>query len=789
VNKLLPLLLAFLALTSIVYAAPVAQDPTIQPSYLWLGESVNASVNCTDDNSSISQAYVNIIGPVLLPTFSAYNSINGIYQFSIDKGYFDRTGAYQATFYCENALNQNASNSSIFTFSSLSGRISGMNPYPAYTGDVMEIDFMVNKSDGTPISSDVTFIVSLNGKQYGLKLMPPAYDSNRGWILKIDSPPNNGTYNINVTAFYDRTSVSNYSTIDVGSKVYFGIESIDRTSLNGNDNVTLTLRAEDMGSAIDLNANNLKIRINSADVPINSISKRNNLFDVRITAPSLPSNMYNLETFLSYNGQPYSDSQQVDYMVDVSGDIVDANNKAIPTQIKFLQGGLAKMSIATDSYGHYSDSIVPGTYDIEFNFPLSTLYLRGATVSSFDDPIKYYYGDDFGIPGIRNAGLNDFEVSIPYSSADVEVSYTEKNVLNENNLRIFRCPSWNSGRKVCNSDWSELNGILDTVRNKAKINSTSLSAFVVGEVKNIVVEFSTDRDVYNIGDSINVKGLTKDEDRNSVSNASIQVYLRGLNQLYTAKADSNGIFSLDIPAPTYEGTYELDIKATSYPYGDFLGNKSIIVTKSKDVMIEFPDTIKMNRGENLTQNISIANTGQADVSLGFFLDGLQDGYYVLPGNTSLKAGERKTLSIDLLIPFFAQTGVSSATLKVQGSGISQEKVFGLSIVETQESNQTSPTGYAGSLSMPIISFNEATYIVIFALACFSASIALKKMRIAGNDNGKIRSNLFDAKKQLSGRGEPAKSDDKYDKVILTEFPNFMRFSKKLVRDGENGKDY
>jgi hypothetical protein len=188
----------------------------------------------------------------------------------------------------------------------------------------------------------------------------------------------------------------------------------------------------------------------------------------------------------------------------------------------------------------------------------------------------------------------------------------------------------------------------------------------------------------------------------------------------------------------------------------------------------------------------LVNTGQADIdNLGFFMEGLQDEYYKVPGNISLRSGEQKSVDIEFFIPFYAKGGISSATLWIQGSGISQEKVFGLNIASSQEApadNQTTPTGYASGLSMPSISFNEATYIVIFASLCFSMSIMLKKFSISKNDRSKITRHLSDAKTILSANNVRERvPEQKYDKVILTEFPNFLRFSKKLIKDDEDGK--
>jgi hypothetical protein len=326
------------------------------------------------------------------------------------------------------------------------------------------------------------------------------------------------------------------------------------------------------------------------------------------------------------------------------------------------------------------------------------------------------------------------------------------------------------------------------VRNKVKISSSSLSAFVIGEVKSIAVDFSLDKDTYNPGDMIKIRGLAKDEDRSSVSNATIDVYAN--SQYYKVKTDENGIFGIEVPSPDYEGSFELSLKATKYPYGGFSRTKTFRVDKSKGMLIDFPDTLKIGIGANLTQTLSLVNTGQADIgNIAIYLDGLQKDYYVLPQNTSLKSGERKNLQLDFLIPYYAQSGISSVTLKIVSSDITQEKVFGLNVVGTEEANKTtSPTtGLVSAFAVPKISYMDIVYITALSLSCFSFAIMLKKMRIVKGDKEVVRSSLTDAKNFVnSGNTAQRSGNEKYDKVILTEFPNFEKFSKNL-KGANDGK--
>jgi len=789
-------MLLFLTAIPLVSAVPMIQNVNVQPPHLWLGEDAVISLNCLDnENNTIGQVYANVVGPdVILPTLYPASSNENYYEIFVGKEHLDRTGQFDATIYCQNNLSNETSNLTSFTVSKLTGYISGINPYPAYTGETMEIDFIVKRNDAK-ISSDVIFNVSVNNQLKALKVAP-AYDNNKGWLLKVNPPSEPGIYDIKVVAFYDRTKVINYSSVEVRNNIEFNIESIDKNWVNSNDNITVTLRALEKGNAINLNKNNINIKINSANAEITTISKHDNLVDVKIIAPTLSAGRYELDAYLDHEDSYYSDSKPIDYIVSIGGTLIDANSKAMSVQLRFIQNDVTKLSMTTDSYGHYSGSIPPDNYDLEIKFPQSTLYLDDISISNFDDPIKYFYSDEFDLPGIRNHGLYDYSIALSYSSARIEMIYTEKNMVNENNLKIFKCSNWNPGRKICNSVWSEINGDIDIVRNKARINSTTLSAFVIGEIKGISVDFSLDKEIYGLNDKILVRGIAKDEDRNSVSNASIEAYIKNTGINYRATADENGIFSLEIQTPKDEGKYELVLKVKKNPYREFNGNKNFEVIKSKSILIDFPDTIKIAKGENLTQNLSLLNNGQADIeNLKVYFEGMPESYYKFSENISLESGEQKALFVDFNIPFYAEIGVSSATLKIEGNKISQEKVFGLNIVERNESsNQTLPTtGLASGFTLPDINYLDIAFIALFAVACFSSAIILKKRKTTKRSRDNIKNILFEIKgtiKSNETRLRPQSNEKSiYDKLILTQFPNFLNFSKKLIKTGsDDGKD-
>jgi len=782
-------LILFLAALPLVSAVPVIENVSFMPpGDAWLGEDVSISLDCFDNgNNTIEEVYADITGPDIVLPRLYFSESGGDYKLFVDNEYLDRTGQFNATISCKNNVSTINTTMKSFTVSELTGYINAISPDPVYLGDTIEIDFILKKND-VKISSGVVFNVSLNNQLKNLKI-GPVYDSNKGWILKIDAPTTAGIYDVKLVSFYNRTNVICYDSADVRNNIEFNIDSIDKNWIKPNDNITVTLKALEKGSVIGLNKNNTRIKINSVDAVITSISQHDSLFSVKIVAPSMSSGRYQLEAYLDHGGSSYSDNEPIDYIVSIEGAMVDENNKAITATMKFIQDDIIKLSVSTDAYGHYSSSLPPDTYDLEINLPKSTLYLYGASISSFSDPIKYFYSDETAVAGIRNAGLYAYDIDLSYSRADIEMRYTENNILNENNLRVFKCSNWNSGREICNDDWEEVGGEIDVIRNKVRLLSSTLSAFVIGETKSLDADFSLDKEMYNLGDKIKLTGIVKDEDGDNVGNASINAYIKNTKINYNLIADDNGVFSIEFTSPENEGEYTIVLKAKNPPYNDFKGENKFKIAKSKSVFIDFPDTIKIARGENFTQEFSLLNNGQAKIdNIKISLEGIPEIYYKIVDNEmDLETDEKKTLYIDFFIPVYAEAGISSATLKVENNGITEEKVFGFNIFEKAE-NETSPTtGFATGFTLPQINYLDLVYIVMFAAFCFFVAIILKKRKI-GKDNGSdVKIFLFDVGSYLKNRKheiEKNKSQNErfYDKLIITEFPNVMRLSRDLTKN-------
>ncbi|MBN2202764.1 MAG: hypothetical protein JW700_01065 [Candidatus Aenigmarchaeota archaeon] len=782
-KKLLPLVILLLSVNA-AFAMPVIQDFSIDPQNPWIGTSVDMELLCTDNaNMSIEQVYAQIEGPeILLPILYFSGNIN--YQLSLSEAYLDRIGTYDVTVYCKNNVSNITSQASSFTVSSLSGYIGDIRPVPAYIGDTIEIDFVAEK-DGARITHDVLFNVTLDGVLKNLKVVP-AYDITRGWILKLDTPGTRDVYDVSVTMFYEGASVTDYGSADVRNSIEFEIASVSKTWIKSKDNITVSVLAMDKGNMISLDQNDIGIKIGGTSADVTGFSLQGNYYVISIMAPPLSPGSYQLEASMSHESKTYSANKQIEYAVVIDGELVDENNKAISTKIKFNQNDINKLTVSTDAYGKYGGLLPPGVYDIVIDFPKSQIELSSVTLSEFDDPINYFYGDETEIPGIRNAGLYGYEIGLDYSTLELEMDYDEGNVIDEDELKVFRCSDWSMGKQACSDEWEEIGYDIDMIRNNVRITASGLSAFVIGEVKSLKSVFSTDKKEYNLDETIKVSGITKDEDGDVVGNTTVFVAIKNTQESITVKSDDNGVFSVELDVPKNEAEYVVSVDARKEPYSAFNGETKISVVKSKSVFIDFPETVRIERGGSSSYNFTIVNDGQDDLTeMLLYLEGISQDYYTLqPDTISLKVGESRDITLDISIPVYMETGIRSVTLKSENNEITQELVFGLNVFETGEQETVPTTGLATGFTLPQISYYELAFVGIFAAVCFSLAILLKKRKKFSN-RGEIRSFLIGVRKYMSTDGQPMHPNTgSYDKLIITEFPNVLKFSKNLTQKGD-----
>jgi hypothetical protein len=743
-------LLGILIFSNIGLSSPVINEIKFNPSSeIWVEESLEMSVNCS--GIYVSAAFIGNSGyTIYVENFTLQN---GLYKARIDSLYWrNRQETFDVIVNCSDG-NETSQSIASLKVSKFNVEISGIYPSTIYLGDMIEIGVLVKK-DNQPInSSDVKFNITLDNNPQQPEIRPP-YDPNGGWIIFFNSSEIRnliGTHNLKINVAYDRVNSTVTASFIINEPVQFSILSLSKSWIKPNDTITITLQALDKGSIIPLTKENLAIWFDSTPADIVSISPSGNLFSVTILSPNLPSGSYTLKAFLSYKNYNYTSSSTVSYIVAINGKFVDENDKAIPTRLSFFSNGIEKLRLYTDAAGSYSGSLPPGTYDIEIVFPQSTLRLYDVEIKSFEDPIRYYYFGSLDLEGINVAGLFVYEVALPYYKASIEMKYDEKNVANENLIKVYKCEDWNSGKKECYGRWNEAIAIVDKIRNVVYVNTTSLSAYAIGTLKKLSIDFNLNKETFYLKDLVRLRGMVLDEYRNPVSNVSISMKIKNTNISAKTFSDNNGLFTLEFLSPEKEGNYSLILTAEKHPFLSFNSSFELKVVKSKEVSIVFPDTIRLKQGENLTQELSIVNIGQTELyNLNISLTGIPSEYYSLTQEIGkLEVGEERKIVIFFAVPKNASTGTSSASLKVFNNEISKEKIFGFTILEKNQTVETKPpsTGLFGKIALPQISL-EPIHLLIFALASFSSAFLLKRRKIKNQVRNEIKNFLFELKEHL-----------------------------------------
>ena len=748
-------LLGFILLIPKSHAFPIIENVSIHSEIL-LGETVDILCSCYDNESyPIERIYLEINGPdIILPTIDLSLVGNNSYFTTIDS-YLDRTGQYDYTIYAINNNSQNTSFSGSFNIYRLISYINSISPSPAYIGDKITVYFAVKKDDSF-ISSSVDFEVRLNDQEITLN-QNPAYDMVKGWILKFDSPNTAGNYDLEITATYNGESTANSSTIEVREPIVFEVQKIDRTFVRSNENITVTIKVLERDSPISLKKEHLKVQVSSSDANILSISQSGSIFDVKVTLPSVSSGKYEMKITFNYGNFSATHETNLYYVLSIEGEIKNSDGTGIDTKLKFQSDDIER-EFFTNSDGKYSSDLPPGTYNVQFTFPTSTVYLYDVVINSFDDPIKYLYLTDVDIPGIRAKGIFVYEIALPYSKVYLELEYEEKDVLDETKLNVYKCSNWNSGIKVCNSKWVEINSRIDPIRNLAEVNSTGLSAYVIGTQKKLNFDLSLNKEEYFLKDLVKVRGITQDDGKNTVDNVSVKAVVEGTDISLSVFSDSNGIFSFEFLAPEEEGDYSLFLKAEKYPFISFNKSITLKVCKSEELSLLAPDSIKINQGEELTSEFSVINTGQSELlNLSLSLEGVPKSYFDLqPSIDRLAPAEEKTILIYFKIPKDASMDTYTATLKASSDGISAEKIFALTILG-EETDKSSSTGF----KFPTISFptanivlpsvgTEVLYIASLSMVSFSlAYFAKKKKRVKNTERSEVKNLLLDIRREIN----------------------------------------
>ncbi len=768
------------------YAAPVINNLSAEKSNIWLGETNTVFLNCTDSGSNLSspQAADISVSTRFFPKKPFSQNSDGLYFLSIPTAEpdFNVAGTFSVVAYCKNELNETANASASFTVSNSSMEISRATS-PVYAGDIEEVNVAVKKN-GYPVTppSDIRFDILLGGTK--ITAFSKYYDSSKGWVLSFPvSSQDVGAKTLSVTSGYENTSVSAIKDIVIAAPVEFSVTDIDKTWLSAGDEATVNLKATERGNPLQLKKEYLSIQVDSTPVTIADLSPSATVsggYAAKFVSPSMSAGTHTLKIFFNYGNASASYSKSVTYVIPVSGNIFTGSEKTAPVQIRFVSSDTDK-TVRTDSSGAYSILLPPSTYDIQVIDGSTVMDIYGAKISSFDDGIKYQALASGIAKGIQGAGIFFYGVAFDYSSARLKMPYDQGRINDESLLKSYACSNWNSAKKECQSEWKETDSKIDLVRKNANINVSSLNAaYIIGSPDIVSVEASAQKDAYNVDDKIILTGISQDGVRAPVPDATITASIEGTPIRASVQSNAQGVFSLEIQTPTSEGTYSVVLDVSKSPYLPSQKVLSVAITKTKDVSIVGPDTVRLGAGESSEAQFRIVNAGQSDLAgLLISIKGMPSNYYqILPTDTinSIKAGEEKPITVRFNIPSDAAKTVLGGSFEVSKQDFLRKRGFTLTIVSAENTTQASVLQAGGAENESSVAFSfgiptalmtsqvasaDVISLAAFAVLSISTAFALRKRRLKNSyalaTRSKNMSLIFEIKSKIA---EPEKLRNK-----------------------------
>ena len=752
-------LVTFFLLLVFVNAENLGID--VQPKDVWTGEDV--IISCWyQDSTSESPLWAYIMKD---PSswVKALIKNDTYYQISYTPPLL---GSYQV--FCSNGT-LNSSQAS-FQVSSLLMNITSY-PDTAYLDNEIVLHAkVIKKSDSDQIiTSNVNFQLFLNSKNVPIDI-DATYLLGNEWVITTQKLSSSdfitSSYTLMLKATYDEKTASDSKNIYVQTPLEFELINIDKTWVTSNENITFTFKTLYEGNTFDFKNEYLRIWINSKDVNILDISQSGAFSYIKAPVPNLEPGTYDLDIRFSYMGFIKDISQTINYVLPISGSMIDSDNKAVYVQLKF-RNNVTDITYQTDSSGSYSGYLPPGIYEIEMTFPNAKLILSEVMINQFTDPIKFDHpSTNINIPGIGVGSIFVYEIALTYSNAYLEMKYDDSKIIDESRISIYKCDNWNFGRKICNSNWSTVKADIDTVRNTAKVNTTSLSAFVIGYKKNLYLDFNSDKDEYYLNDIIKLTGMIEDEEKNPIPDAQIKVSIPNTGISTSTKSDSSGVFVIEFQGPEKEGDFNIFVQAEKSPYASVNQTKNIKLVMSKQLLILLSESMKIKQGDNVSIPIDIINKGQTDFSgLKLSLTGIPEEYGTLSKMdiSELKIGSEEKVFIYFIIPQNAPKTSYTGKFQVMYDDGSSESEFILSIL-TSEKNETinETTSWFKFPSLPTGMFvvpdiNKYELITIISIFIFSITMILKIRKSRGETLEKklervnIKNLLLDIKREIETR--------------------------------------
>ncbi len=687
-------------LISLASAQPLISDVSVQPQHPWIGDNVNITFSCFEENYSIEKVNVVFLSPIEIPNSSLNLKKQDKYYFSLPINY-PYSGKYTFQIYCESNNTENNSTQQNFDFTvyNLTAYIDSIKPGKIYEGDEIKVFLRVKKNDlDLNASYQITFQTFLDNIQVQYTT-PPYFDNSRGWVLSFKAAE--GQHKIKIIAKIEEKNVVLEKEIFVYKNIDISFQSIDKTEVSSGENVVLKFFVKERDFKIDNSSLNLYLYFDSSPLPFNYSlydSLEGTFIEIKAAMPEASLGPHTITPKIVYKNQELSKDIQITYPIKIISGFFNDDNTPFNGKIKFKGSGFERV-FSTNSSGYFSGTLPKGTYDIEIelkdypSYPGVKIILNKTVINSFDNPIKFDVLKNLNIDGLGIGAAYFIDVNLDFSKATLELSYDQRRIVNESEIIVYKCSEWNFAKSQCNVNLEELNVDIDKNENKVKIDVDSFSVFIISYRKKLNLNIIREKQNYILKDLATISGFVQDDEGNYISNADINVKILGAGIDFSTKTDKNGYFSYQFLTPEKEGIFRIDLKATKDQFiGDYKYTE-INVTKSKKLVLFTEDSFKIYKGENITIPLKIINTGQADISKAYInISGLPSEFIVFMKNeeTDIKSGEERNSPITIIVP--ASTNSTSVMVKIQISyeGFYAEKQLYLILDERLKEN-TIPT--------------------------------------------------------------------------------------------------
>jgi len=438
----------------------------------------------------------------------------------------------------------------------------------------------------------------------------PYWSSGEWYIYTQEANLGGKDYTLRLESLYlDKTNYTEI-TFQVNPALDFSLD-FGPSEIKHGDTVTASVTAEYHGSDVYGSAG-VVVTINGQVV---TVTKTPTGFT--FTAPSMNPGTYDLAVTLTHNDLHETITRNIHYVIPVHGTSYDANGKGVSVDLKFTKDTYSKtIKIAG---GSYSDSLPFGTYTLEATYGgLKTRLTDVPVHSELSDFIRFDYFNILDAGGLNMVGGHVMEFSHTFNTAYIDASYEAAKVKDEKSLEVYRCDDWNFNSRKCSGSWVKVSSTIDEPSNRASFQVTSLSTFVIGEMKEMHVSASIDKSDYYFNQTIKLTGVVRDSNNKIVPDATVTYRIEGTQG--SVRTTSNGIFSADITVPSKEGRNVLRLNATKQfyvPAGsdldlNILRKREFNIISPMDTEIEGEAELELslvNSGDSTLHDITITMTG------------------------------------------------------------------------------------------------------------------------------------------------------------------------------------